>query len=309
MEFPTDIGLLSVACRKTIEFASSLAREYNEPFWRQQAYLQAQHKKRYNKVRNLKHAARGSESKQKQRQHGVEMAHLEYIKHSRSIVHKAELTLSVLTKRQPHEAKLEDLRYWIAHARHQMNLIFRRVIEKEQIPHEEKVLSPFEPHTEMICKGKAGVPFELGLRVCVLQDQFGFTLHHLVMQKQTDDKVTVPIAKGAKERFSNLTQVSYDKGFWSPKNQEELETILNRAVLPKKGKLSAEDKKRESHPEFVRAKRKHSTVESDINALESHGLDKCPDKGIDAFKRYVALAVLGGNLNRLGKILLRRDRQ
>ena len=105
------------------------------------------------------------------------------------------------------------------------------------------------------------------------------------------------------------TQVSYDKGFWNPDNLVKLETFLDRAILPKKGKLSAEDKKRESHPEFVRARRKHSAVESDINALEVHGLDKCPDEGLPAFKRYVALAVLGSNLHRLGKILLAQDRE
>lgn len=163
------------------------------------------------------------------------------------------------------------------------------MVEHEAIPHAEKVFSLFEPHTEWISKCKAGVLVELGLRVCVLQDQFGFTLHQQVMEKQTDDQVAAPVAEKAK--------------------LEKLETLLDRAVLPKKGKLSAKDKKRESHPEFVRAKRKHSAVESDINALEAHGLDKCPDKGIDAFKRYVALAVLGSNLNRLGKILLERDRQ
>ena len=112
-----------------------------------------------------------------------------------------------------------------------------------------------------------------------------------------------------KKRFPELSQVSYDKAFWSPANLEKLEVLLERSVLPKKGKLSAKDKKREFHPEFIRAKRKHSAVESDINALEANGLDKCPDKGIDGFKRYVALAVVASNLKRLGKILLTRDRQ
>lgn len=260
-------------------------------------------------MRNLKHSAAGCESKRKLREHDIEMAHLDYLKYSLTIIGKAELTLSLITKHQPDEARLENLRYYITHARRQTNLIYRRVIDHEQIPHAEKVFSLFEPHTEWISKGKVGVPVELGLRVCVLQDQFGFTLHHLVMQKQTDDQVTVPMAAGAKERFPGLTQVSYDKGFWSPDNLEKLEVLLDRPVLPKKGKLSAVDKKREQHPEFVRAKRKHSAVESDINSLESHGLDKCPDKGIDAFKRYVALAVVASNLNRLGKILLERDRQ
>ena len=55
----------------------------------------------------------------------------------------------------------------------------RRVIEHEYIAHSEKVFSLFELHTEWINEGKAGVPVELGLRVCVLQDQFGFTYNGL----------------------------------------------------------------------------------------------------------------------------------
>ena len=301
--------MLSDACRKTIEFASALAGQYQLPGWRQSECLKRQHRKRYNKARNLKHSSAACEMKQRLRQHDVEMAHLEYLKYSLSIIRKAELTLSLLVKQQPDEPRLENLQYHIVHSRHQIDLIYRRVIEHEQIPHHEKVFSIFEPHTEWISKGKAGTPVELGLRVCVLQDQFGFTLHHQVMQKQTDDQVAVPMAEGAKKRFSALNQVSYDKGFWSPGNLEKLDVLLERAVLPKKGKLSGSDKKRESHPEFIRAKRKHSAVESDINALEANGLDKCPDKGIEGFKRYVALAVVAGNLKRLGKIILSRGRQ
>ncbi|WP_252178410.1 hypothetical protein [Endozoicomonas sp. 4G] len=74
-------------------------------------------------------------------------------------------------------------------------------------------------------------------------------------------------------------------------------------MLPKKGRWSEQDRLRERHPEFIRAKRKHSAVESDINALEQHGLDRCPDTGIDGFRRYVSLAVLGTNLHRLGTLL------
>ena len=47
---------------------------------------------------------------------------------------------------------------------------------KESIPHEEKVFSVFEEHTEWIAKGKAGVPVELGLRVAIVECQFGFIL-------------------------------------------------------------------------------------------------------------------------------------
>ena len=130
---------MSDACRKSIEFASALSDQYRLPGWRQREYLKDQHRKRYNKARNLKHSSATCELKQRLRQHEVEMAHLEYIKYSTSIIRKAELTLSLLTKQQPDEPRLENLKYHIAHSHHQIDLIYRRVIEHEQIPHNEKV--------------------------------------------------------------------------------------------------------------------------------------------------------------------------
>lgn len=58
---------------------------------------------------------------------------------------------------------------------------------------------------------------------------------------------------------------------------------------------------------FTQARRAHSAVESAINALEVHGLDKCPDHGIDGFKRYVALAIVTRNIHRIGDILWQQD--
>jgi transposase, IS5 family len=68
-------------------------------------------------------------------------------------------------------------------------------------------------------------------------------------------------------------------------NQDELQTRLDCAVLPKKGGLSQADREREIAPEFVKLRRQHSVVESAINALEVHGLDKCRDHGLKGFKR------------------------
>ncbi|WP_422469054.1 ISNCY family transposase [Endozoicomonas sp. ALC013] len=307
--FPTDINLLRDAVRKMIEWAACLSSEQQESLWRQSNYLQDQHKKRFHKARNLKRSTSSNESLREARQHDIETVHAEYVAYSQKLIRKAEITLNLLKARIPGDLRLKELERWIKDADYQCQLIIRRVLNHETIPHSEKVFSLFERHTEWISKGKAGVPVELGLRVCVLQDQFGFTLHHLVMEKQTDDQVTVAIAKGAKQRFPEVSQVSYDRGFWSKENLEKLETFLDRAVLPKKGRWSEQDRKRERHPEFVRAMKKHSAVESDINALEQHGLDRCPDSGIDGYRRYVGLAVLGTNLHRLGSILQKQSSQ
>jgi hypothetical protein len=205
------------------------------------------------------------------------------------------------------ELRLITIEEYIRHAERQIDQIRRRVVFDEQIPHGEKVFSIFEPHTEWISKGKAGVPQELGLGVCVIKDQYGFILHHQVLEQQTDDKVAVDMAQGAKDRFENLVGCSFDKGFYSPENKEQLANVLDYVVLPKKGRLSAKDKEIEHSEEFIESRRKHSAVESSINALENHGLDRCLDHGLHGFERYVALSVLARNIQILGHLLQQKE--
>ena len=193
------------------------------------------------------------------------------------------------------------------HARRQIDQIRRRVVNGEKIPHDEKVFSIFEEHTEWISKGKAGVSQELGLRVCIIEDQYGFILFHHVMQKQTDDRVAVYMVREAQERFCEVNSCSFDKGFYSPGNKKRLEEILDHVILPKKGKLSLQDKEREHAEGFVQGKRKHSAVESAINALENHGLDRCPDHGVEGLVRYTALAVLARNIQTLGHMIQQKE--
>ncbi len=200
-----------------------------------------------------------------------------------------------------------EIEGYCQHAARQIDQITRRVLKGEVIPHQEKVFSIFEPHTEWISKGKAGVPVELGLKVCILEDQYQFILHHRVMERQTDDQVALTMVFETKERFPDLNACSFDKGFHSPTNQTELPQQLDQVTLPKKGKLSQERKIVEHAEAFTHARRAHSAVESAINAPEVHGLDKCPDHGIDGFKRYVALAIVTRNIHRMGDILWQQD--
>ena len=139
----------------------------------------------------------------------------------------------------------------------------------------------------MVSKGKAGVPVELGVKVCILEDQYQFILHHQVMQQKTDDQVAVSMVMEAQQRFANLNACSFAKGFHSPENQRALKDQLERVALPRKGKLSHTAQAAQQSAAFIKARRAHSAVESAINALEVHGLDMCPDHGIGGFKRYV----------------------
>ena len=73
--------------------------------------------------------------------------------------------------------------------------------------------------------------------------------------------------------------------------------------------MSSKDKVHEYDEEFVQAKNQHSAVEPAINALQMHGLNKCPDHGVDGFEHYAALAVLSRNIQKIGCIVRDRKRK
>ena len=265
-------------------------------------------KRLFSTAQQLKRSTSKDQAKQDKREELIKAAHQEYIDVANIFLDKARSSI-----KQENSGNLVvialifTVENFIAHAERQIDQIHRRVILGEKIPHAEKVFSIFEEHTEWISKGKAGVPVELGLKVCVLEDQHGFILHHRVMEHETDEQVAIPMVEESKKKFSSLTACSFDKGFHSPANQKDLQKHLDHVILPKKGKLSLKDKEREYSPSFIRARHQHSAVESGINALEVHGLDRCPDHGIYGFKRYVALAVLARNIQQLGVKLRQKE--
>jgi hypothetical protein len=308
VHYPTDINLLYDAVRKAIETAAGLCNEVGLSDWRQSAYNIRQFKKAYRLIVGLRHSTSKDEEKRNARQEEIETAYETYLGQAEGYLFRlAHTRITLCSDCALPEALVAELDGYIAHAKRQIDQIRRRVLQGETIPHAEKVFSIFEPHTEWIVKGKAGVPFELGLRVAIVEDQHRFILHHRVMEQTTDDKIAVEIVREVQERFPAVRVISMDKGFHSVPNQEALKDLLDRIVLPRKGKLSKVNKEIESDPEFIRLRHQHSAVESAINALEAHGLDICPDHGIDGFKRYVALAVVARNMQRLGAILQQRE--
>ena len=301
VHFPTDINLLWDSMRKVI---SLIAHEFSElglTEWRQSEYILRKIKKLFNKANRLRQSNSNDEQKKAAKQAQIIAAYQAYVDKAVEYIHRTRQSIAILSDMgMGSVGRIMAIEHFIAHAERQINQILRRVVNDETIPHHEKVFSIFEPHTEWISKGKAGVSQELGLKVCILEDQYGFILHHRVMEKQTDDQVAVEMVSGAQAKFERLAGCSFDKGFHSPNNQKDLPVILDLVVLPRKGRLSTEAQIVEHAEDFMRARRKHSAVESAINALENHALDRCPDHGLFGFKRYVSLAVLARNIQILG---------
>ncbi len=226
-------------------------------------------------------------------------------------LHKAQDTLAMLEQmgfiNEMNALGRIEIEGYLHHAVRQIGPTRRRGMLGETIPHAETVFSIFEPHTASISQGKARVPVELGVKVCILEDQHQFILQHQLMQKNTDDQVAVSMMAEVQKRFPELHACSLDQGLHAPANQLELQGHLDQVGLPSKGKLSQPAQAVAPADGFVNARRQHSAVASALNVLEVHGLERCPDHGINGCRRYVALAVVARNSHRIGAILWQRE--
>ena len=310
VHFPTDINLLYDAMRVLFRQCVRWHQKHYLPDWRQHKHNLTEFKKQYRRIQRLRHSTSKDEEKKLAQAQLICEAHQVYIDMAQKYLDRVTKSYELLIGKYkvPHVLLL-DMQTFLQHGERQINQIKRRVIEGETIPHDEKVFSLFQPHTEWISKGKAGVPVELGIRVCIVEDYHGFILHHRVMQKETDDKIAIGMVEATQAKFPEFNACSFDKGFHSKSNQSGLKEILDEVTLPKKGKLSVKDQKREYAEEFKQARKKHSAVESAINALQVHGLSQCRDHGIDGFERYTALAVLSRNIQKVGAIKRDMERQ
>ncbi len=315
VHYPTDTNLLWDALRKLIKQAgrsceaSGIVRHrITTRGWRQYEYNCRQVKHLFRRTQKVRPSTSKDAENRQAKNEQVAAVYGAYLDSARFYVEKGKQARASLEARGEIIAVML-LSPWIVDAERQIDQINRRVLQGDVIPHEEKVFSLFESHTEWISKGKAGVPVELGVRVCVLEDQYQFILHHQVMWQTTDDKVPVSMVAQARQRYPELSQCSFDKGFYTPANQRDLSELLAHVILPKKGRLSTADKVRETSDIFRAARHQHSAVESCINNLEQRGLDRCGSHGRHAFERHVALSVVATNVHRMGLLLQRTEKK
>ena len=168
MHYPTNINLLLDAMRKVIFLNHKLSKICNIKGWRKANF-------NYNKMRRLyRKCQKKNRSKKKQDDSRIK-AFKTYIEVAEFFLERAQRTVKEVASRdEEFSHETSRIEQFIGDAYQQIDEIERRIIRGESIPHHEKIFSIFERHTEMICKGKAGVPFELGLQVCVMEDQHGY---------------------------------------------------------------------------------------------------------------------------------------
>jgi IS5 family transposase len=187
----------------------------------------------------------------------------------------------------------------------------RRVLQGETLANEEKIHSIFEPHTELIKRGKQPNPIEFGHNVLVIEDAAGFVVDYRVVDNGVlDQDLVVPVMKKLQQRFDGkINSASFDRAFHTPQNQKDLAEIVRTPCIAAKGQEKGRHQQKEGTVAFRKARQNHPGVESVIGALQKgNGLKRSRDRSKKGYERYVALGILGRNLQTLGKLLLAKDK-
>jgi IS5 family transposase len=186
----------------------------------------------------------------------------------------------------------------------------RRVFEEDIVPAQEKIVSIFEPHTDIIRRNKAQKPTEFGHKVWLDEIEGGIVTNYQVLEGNPPDRDRwQPTLEHHVQQFGKPpNQASADRGVYSPDNEAYATEIgVKRVILPKPGRKSATRRQHEQQRWFKRGRRFHAGVEGRISVLKrKHGLGRCLYHGEDGFERWVGWGVIAGNLAVMGTALAAR---
>lgn len=173
-----------------------------------------------------------------------------------------------------------------------------------------KIVSLFEPHSEIIRKGKASKPTEFGKLVQVQEAENQIITYYDVFDQRPSDR---DLLVGAVEnhervlgRVPNLATA--DAGYYSRAQEQAVEEKgVKWVAVPNRSTKSAERKKKEHSRWFKKAQRWRTGCEGRISVLKRrHGLSRCRYRGEQGMKRWVGLGVMADTLISMGNVLAAR---
>jgi len=304
VHFPTDYNLLWDCARKCLDVVSKFLKKYRGlKGWRKIGHWRTEIK---GLMREMGRAGAGGGKNKAEKVAGAAERYLEKARLLLDKLHREVPCLPVMD--QTDLALVVVLEHFMGLMEKHIDLVERRVLKGEKIPHQEKMFSVFETYTEWITKGKMNPSVELGKKLAITTDQFGLIIDYQVMEDEQDRDIVIGLADRLLPRY-RAHSWSFDKGFWNKTNKELLQLEIPLVVMPKLGKRNKKEETQENSPSFKRLKNKHSAIESNINELEHRGLDRCPDRGIHHYKRYIGLGVSAYNLKKIGREILTQQRQ
>jgi len=173
-----------------------------------------------------------------------------------------------------------------------------------------KLVSIFEPSTEVIRKGKASKPTEFGKMVKIQEAEDQMIICYEVFEKRpSDSTLLVPAIESHQEQLGRVPNlVAADAAFYSASNEKTAhEKGVKRVCIPNRNTKSADRKKEQKKPWFREGQKWRTGCEGRISVMKRrHGLNRCRDKGDRGMQRWVGLGVIGDNLINIGRVLARK---
>jgi IS5 family transposase len=228
---------------------------------------------------------------------------------TKATIRQTERVLAELQKQVAEEGHslIETLQTFLPRAQQVLDQTVRRVFDSEKVPPIEKLVSIFEPHTDIIRRGKVNKDTEFGHKVWLGEVEGGFIAQYEVLHgNPNDENQWQPTLEKHMQLFGRPPrQVSADRGVHSADNETyAAELGVKRIILPKPGRKSEARRQHERQRWFWRGRRFHAGVEGRISVIKrKHGLDRCRNHGQDGFERWVGWGVIVNNLTAMGKAL------
>jgi IS5 family transposase len=173
-----------------------------------------------------------------------------------------------------------------------------------------KIVSLFEPHSEIIRKGKASKPTEFGKMVQVQETENQIITHYDVFDQRPSDR---ELLLGAVETHARVLGrvphlVTADAGYYARAQEQAVEQKgVKWVAVPNRNTKSVERKKKEHSRWFKKAQRWRTGCEGRISVLKRrHGLTRCRYRGAEGMKRWVGLGVMADTLISMGNVLAAR---
>ena len=184
----------------------------------------------------------------------------------------------------------------------------RRVLEGEQVPVHEKIFSMFEPHTDLIKRGKAKTPVEFGHKIFLAESGRGLITDYRVLEGNPLDAGQVPPSLSQHRVTFGRVPAGYaaDRGFYTPANVEALTVAgVARECIPHRGGRATEARTAyEKSRAFKKGQRFRAGIEGRISVLlRGRGMRRCLLAGRERFEVFVGAAVLANNLLRIAALL------
>ncbi len=175
----------------------------------------------------------------------------------------------------------------------------RRVLQGESVPNDEKIFSIFEPHTELLKRGKAGKPIEFGHMIQIQQVDEKFVTDYRVFEQKPHEPALLEDALAShRELFGEEpSRLAADKGYYDRGIIEKLREKVDVVSIAKKGKRTTKETEQEHDPIFRHAQRFRAGVEGTISYLKrALGLARCLCKGWKNYQSTIGASIFAHNL-------------